>query len=141
MNREALALAVAEILVRRLPGGLPQDAVESVAADLVRLLESAAVGEAEAPGARHVVVTSVGRNRSGIIHAFSEVLAEQNVDIVDLNQTIVHGNYAMMMIVGDPVSSGTSFEDLKTALKGRAQQLGVNVYVQYEDMLRAINRL
>lgn len=143
MDRERLAYQVAEILLRHLPQGAEPSAVEAVTADLVRLLEAQASGMAatdEPPGRRLVVLTVLGRNHSGIVHAFSEVLAEAAVDIVDINQTIVHGNFAMMMIV-DPTSAKLSFSDLKAALKRRGDEVGVQVFVQYEDLMRALNRI
>ncbi len=143
MDRERLAYQVAEILLRHLPQSAEPSAVEAVTADLVGLLEAQG-GEAaatdELSGRRLMVLTVLGRNHSGIVHAFSEVLAEAAVDIVDINQTIVHGNFAMMMIV-DPTSSKLSFTDLKAALKHRGDEVGVQVFVQYEDLMRALNRI
>lgn len=143
MDRERLAYQVAEILLRHLPQSAEPSAVEAVTADLVGLLEAQG-GEAaatdEPSGRRLMVLTVLGRNHSGIVHAFSEVLAEAAVDIVDINQTIVHGNFAMMMIV-DPTSSKLSFTDLKAALKHRGDEVGVQVFVQYEDLMRALNRI
>ncbi|MGC8722352.1 MAG: ACT domain-containing protein [Acidobacteriota bacterium] len=143
MDRERLAYGVAEILLRHLPQSSEPSAVEAITADLVRLLEakgSEAAASDELPGRRLVVLTVLGRNHSGIVHAFSEVLAEAAVDIVDINQTIVHGNFAMMMIV-DPTSAKLSFSDLKAALKRRGDEVGVQVFVQYEDLMRALNRI
>lgn len=140
MDREALAVSVTEILLKHLPGQAEPDAVSSIVADLVRLLESAALDAAEGAGRRLAVVTVMGKNNSGIVHAFSEVLAERDVDIVDINQTLVHGNFAMMMIV-DPASANCSFDELKTALKARGEKIGVQVYCQYEDIMRAVNRI
>ena len=144
MDRERLAYQVAEILLRHLPQGDERTAVEAVTADLVHLLEAqgreAAAATDETSGRRLMVLTVLGRNHSGIVHAFSEVLAEAAVDIVDINQTIVHGNFAMMMIV-DPTSSKLSFTDLKSALKRRGDEVGVQVFLQYEDLMRALNRI
>ncbi len=140
MDREALAVSVTEILLRHLPGPADPDAVSSIVADLVGVLEASALDAAEGTGRRLVVVTVMGKNHSGIVHAFSEVLAEHEVDIVDINQTIVHGNFAMMMIV-DPASASCTFEQLKAALKARGEKIGVQVYCQYEDIMRAVNRI
>jgi ACT domain-containing protein len=140
MDREALALAVSEIVLRHLPSSTDPDAVSSIVADLVRLMESERFEVPAEAAARLAVVTVLGKNHSGIVHAFSEVLAEQDVDIVDINQTIVHGNFAMMMIV-DPGTARGGFNALKEALKKRGDEVGVLVYVQYEDIMRAVNRI
>ncbi len=139
MDRQSLAVAVAQILVRHLPQSADEETVAAVVADLVAHLESRAAAP-EADDRRLVVVTVMGKNHSGIVHAFSEVLAENAVDIVDINQTLVHGNFAMMMIV-DLTGSGTDLQGLKAALKKRGDETGVGVFLQYEDLLRAVNRL
>jgi ACT domain-containing protein len=139
MDREALVYAVTEVLLRHLPGGIEQERLEAMVADLARALEPA-VRKTEPEEKRYVVITVLGRNRSGIVHAFSEVLTEHGVDIVDINQTILHGNFAMMMIV-DPASSSTPFDGLKAALKKRGDEVGVQVFCQFEDLMRAVNRV
>lgn len=140
MDREELALAVARILVKHLPSTADTGAAGAIAAELVQLVERLRLDAPEVEGRRLAVLTVMGKNRSGIVHAFSEVLAEHSVDIVDINQTIVHGNFAMMMVV-DPTSGPLQFSDLKAALKKRGEELAVNVYFQYEDLMRAVNRI
>jgi len=140
MNREELVYAVTEVLLKRLPEGIGQERLEAIVADLARVLEPTAQPRPEDEERRFLVITVLGRNRSGIVHAFSEVLGDHSVDIVDINQTIVHGNFTMMMIV-DPATSPTAFQDLKAALKKRGEDVGVKVYCQYEDMMRATNRI
>ena len=140
MDREELVYAVTEVLLKRLPEGIGQERLEAIVADLARALEPTAQPRPEDEERRFLVITVLGRNRSGIVHAFSEVLGDHNVDIVDINQTIVHGNFTMMMIV-DPATSPTAFQDLKAALKKRGEDVGVQVYCQYEDMMRATNRI
>ena len=138
MDRTALAVSVTQILLRHLPQSAGEETVAAVVADLVSLLEAG-----DAPGAenrRLVVVTVMGKNHSGIVHAFSEVLAENQVDIVDINQSIVHGNFAMMVIV-DLSGAPCDLQGLKAALKKRGEEVGVQVYCQYEDLMRAVNRI
>lgn len=139
MDREALAYAVAEILLRHLPGRAEPEAASSIAADLVRLMESPMGGPPEEER-RLAVVTVLGRNHAGILHAISEILAKNDVDIVDINQTIVHGNFTMLMII-DPATSQLPFAELKEILRKRGDEVGVQVYCQYEDMMRATNRV
>jgi ACT domain-containing protein len=139
MDRQSLAVAVAQILVRHLPQSADEETVAAVVADLVAHIESRSAAP-EADHRRLVVVTVMGKNHSGIVHAFSEVLAENAVDIVDINQTLVHGNFAMMMIV-DLTGARCDVQGLKAALKKRGEEVGVQVYCQYEDIMRAVNRI
>lgn len=139
MDRQTLTSAVAQILLRHLPQSADEETAAAVVADLVTLLESDG-GMPEDEGKRLVVVTVMGKNHSGIVHAFSEVLAEHKVDIVDINQTLVHGNFAMMMVV-DLSEARCDLQGLKAALKQRGEQIGVQVYCQFEDIMRAVNRI
>ena len=139
MDRETLVYKVAEIVARHIGAEPPQAVLEALVADLARLVEQ----RDSLPGAsdhRLAVLTVLGRNQKGIVHAFSEVLAEHGADIADINQTIVHGNFAMMMVI-DPSGCDLDLAGLKAVLKKRAEPLGVGVFLQYEDMLRAVNRV
>lgn len=138
MDRKEIALEVASILLKHLSPVPSQEVVEKIAADLILLVEKN-IGT-EYYSTRLAVLTVIGRNHSGIVHAFSEVLAENNVDIVDINQTIVHGNFAMIVII-DPTNSKVDFTSLKTLLKERGARENVEVFLQYEDLMRELNRI
>lgn len=140
MDRRTLAYSVAEILLKHLPASVDATAVEAVTAELALLLEGRGAGAEERESHRLLVITSMGRNRPGIVHGISEVLAELQVDIVDMNQTLVRDNFALM-IMADPVTSPHDFSAIKERLRQRGQQLGIQVYVQYEDLMRAVNRV
>lgn len=138
MDRKSVALEVASILLKHLSPAPHQSIVEKIAADLILLVEKNL--EKEQQQVRLAVLTVIGRNHSGIVHSFSEVLADNNVDIVDINQTIVHGNFAMMMVI-DPTNSKVDFATLKTLLKERGARENVGVFLQYEDLMRELNRI
>lgn len=140
MRRDALLTAVTEIILKHVPEGMEESSLEAIVADLALFLESMEAGSKSEQTGRRLVITAIGRDQVGIIHAFSGILAERNVDILDVNQTILRGNFAMMMIV-DPAASNVSFQELKEAMKNRAEELGVKVYVQYEDLMRAVSRI
>lgn len=139
MERKQIAIEVASSILKHLGENLNEEIIERIVADLVLIIErhSNFVEESQR---RLAVLTVIGRNHSGIVHAFSEVLAENNVDIVDINQTIVHGNFAMMMVV-DPTESKVDFMTLKNLLKERGKRENVGVFLQYEDLLRELNRI
>ena len=47
----------------------------------------------------HAIVTVVGNDRVGIIASVCSLLAENNVNILDISQTILHGKFTMVMAV------------------------------------------
>ena len=139
MDRRQIALEAASILLKHITPPPPQSILERISAELILLVEKSCAPD-EPPASRHAVLTVIGRNHAGIVHAFSEVLAESNVDIVDINQTIVHGNFAMMMVI-NPEKAKVDFMALKNLLKERGKRAEVGVFLQYEDLMRELNRI
>jgi len=86
------------------------------------------------------VITVVGKDRVGIIAAISSLLAEHNVNILDISQTIMQGFFTMIMLV-DLEGSKIKFTDLKEILKKKGGQIGVDVNMQHEDLFNTINRI
>ena len=48
---------------------------------------------------KKTIITVLGKDRVGIIAAICNFLADNNVNILDLNQSIVDGYFNMIMIV------------------------------------------
>lgn len=138
MDRRTLVSKVTEIILNNLTPPPPQEKIEKIIAEIVLLLEQEIPKEGKA--VRHLILTVVGKNHPGIVHSFSEVLAENNVDIVDINQTLVHGNFAMIMIL-DPSEAKVDFKTLKALLLERGNRENVAVFLQYEDLMRELNRI
>ena len=66
----------------------------------------------------NAIVTVIGRDRVGIIAAVCGKLAELNVNILDITQTILKGNFTMVMAV-DAGQANVGFEQLAAALDER----------------------
>lgn len=86
------------------------------------------------------VVTVMGVDRVGIVAGISSLLAQYNVNIEDISQTIMQGIFVMAMIV-DISHMTCSFSDLKRALQKRGKDLGVEVWVQREEIFKAMHRI
>lgn len=86
------------------------------------------------------VVSVIGRDRTGIIAAVASALAEHNINIEDISQTIMQNNFVMIMLV-DASAADVSFDKIGEALQAAVAELGVTVHVQREDLLRAMQRV
>ena len=86
------------------------------------------------------VVSVVGRDRTGITAAVSGALAERNINIEDISQTIMHGSFVMIMRV-DMTASTVGIDELGKQLQSCADSLGVAVRVQHEDLFNAMHRV
>ena len=86
------------------------------------------------------IVTVVGKDKSGIIAKVSTALAENNVNIEDISQTIVSGNFTMLMLC-DLSASKIAVKELKAILDKVGEQAGVSIHVQNEDIFNAMHKI
>ncbi len=75
-----------------------------------------------------LAITVYGRDKPGIIYGISNVLANANVNIIDIEQRVSHGIF-LMYVVADDSKSKLGFEELKERLMEEGKKLGVCVNV------------
>lgn len=97
-------------------------------------------GEREAVQGR-VVVTVQGVDRVGIVARVTGVLADGQANLVDISQTVLRGDLFAMVAVADLAPQGASFEALKDRLDALANELGVQISIQREEIFRAMHRV
>ena len=88
----------------------------------------------------HVVVTVVGKDKKGIIAAVSSALAEWEVNILDISQTILQEFFTMIMIV-DLAEATVSFSQLREQLGVLGQKYGVVISCQHEEIFQYMHRI
>lgn len=86
------------------------------------------------------VVTVMGKDRTGIIAATSGLLAENDVNILDITQTILQDLFTMVMLV-DIEKAKIDFKSLGTKLEDLGKELGVEIRVQHEDIFNSMHRI
>ena len=87
------------------------------------------------------VITVVGKDTVGIIAAVCTYLADKNINILDISQTIVQGYFNMMMIVditGMTIPFGEAADELAGIGKDR---LGVQIRCQKEEIFDSMHRI
>ena len=89
---------------------------------------------------KKTIITVVGKDTVGIIGRVCTYLAENNVNILDISQTIVQGYFNMMMIT-DTNSSKKEFGDLAKALQQLGEEIGVSIRCQHEDIFNKMHRI
>ncbi|HHV72995.1 MAG TPA: ACT domain-containing protein [Clostridia bacterium] len=87
-----------------------------------------------------VVVSVIGLDKVGIIAGVSQVLAQHGVNILDISQTTLQGLFVMITIV-DIANCTVSFEQLKTILDQKGEELGVKINAQHEDVFKYMHRI
>lgn len=86
------------------------------------------------------IVTVVGEDRKGIIAKVSNVLYENGVNIQDISQTIMQSMFTMIMLV-DLHSSDISIQDLSDKLSVVAEEMGLSIHVQREEIFTSMHRI
>ncbi|WP_037284518.1 ACT domain-containing protein [Saccharibacillus sacchari] len=86
------------------------------------------------------IITVLGKDQVGIIAKVCTYLAEQNVNILDISQTIVQDYFNMMMIV-DISNPAKAFENLITDLHDLGLTIGVEIKLQHEDIFNSMHRI
>ncbi len=86
------------------------------------------------------IVTVVGKDRVGIIAGICTVLSQQQVNVLDINQTILQEMFTMNMLV-DTSAATVPFADLAAAMEQEGQRLGVSVRIQREDIFDAMHHI
>lgn len=86
------------------------------------------------------IVTVLGRNQVGILAGITAVLAEANVNILDIRQTVLQEFFNMIMII-ETGASRYSFFQLQQMLKIRGNELGVQVTIQRAELFKYMHRI
>ena len=86
------------------------------------------------------VVTVTGTDRRGIIAKVSALLYERNVNIEDISQTILGGQFAMIMMV-EAAENDEDFIALAAALEELGKSIGMNVRVQHAEIFDAMHNV
>lgn len=89
---------------------------------------------------KKTVITVVGKDTVGIIAKVCTYLAEKNINILDISQTIVQDYFNMVMIV-DINKSSRHFGEIADDLAKVGDEIGVQIKVQSEDIFNIMHRI
>ena len=89
---------------------------------------------------KKTIITVIGKDTVGIIAKVCTYLAENNVNILDISQTIVQ-EYFNMMMIADINASEKTFDILSEGLKEVGEKIGVKVKMQHEDIFNCMHRI
>ncbi|MGN1350361.1 MAG: ACT domain-containing protein [Anaerovoracaceae bacterium] len=86
------------------------------------------------------VITVIGQDKIGIIYNVTSVLAEYDVNILDINQTIMQEVFTMIMVV-DLAKMPVSFEELQKKLAQKGEEIGLSIRIQHEGIFNAMSEI
>ncbi|WP_119317419.1 ACT domain-containing protein [Companilactobacillus formosensis] len=85
------------------------------------------------------ILTVIGHDHVGIVAKVSTKLAELNVNIIDISQTLMHENFTMMMMV--TLDNSTQFDTVQQELASLGQETGLDIRIQRQEIFDAIQKL
>ena len=87
-----------------------------------------------------IVISVLGRDRVGIIALVATVLAENGVNILNLDQTILDGFFNMIM-TADMSGASISLKELQQIMKDKGEAIGLEIRVQHADIFQVMHRV
>ena len=86
------------------------------------------------------ILTVIGKDKPGIISKVSVVLADNNINIEDISQTIMQGFFTMVMLVNIS-NSKMPFDELVVTMQKLGAEIGVEIYTQHEDIFNSMHKI
>ena len=86
------------------------------------------------------IVSVFAKDRIGIIADVCVLLKNMQVNILDLNQTVMDGVFTMVMLV-DTATAELPFDEIRKALETEGAKLALDIRIQREDIFDAMHRV
>jgi len=162
MANEGLIYRLTKAVYSRLGTGADEQTVEQLVTELYREVEpylgsnggangssylstqsfasSGGASQSAEGSSDRMVISVFGVDHPGIVAGVSQILAEAGCSIVDINQTVVQGKFAMV-IIANTARARENATELKERLRREGEALGVRIYAQREDLFNAMHRI
>ena len=88
----------------------------------------------------NAIVTVIGKDKVGIIAAVCIKLAEMNVNVLDISQTILDGKFTRVMAV-DAANANVGFEELAAQLRELGEGMELSIRILREEIFDAMHRI
>lgn len=88
---------------------------------------------------KRAVITVVGKDQVGIIAKVTTALADNQLNVLDISQTILQDFFTMMMIVD--LSRAADLEKLQADLEKIEQDMQLQIDMQREDIFQSMHRI
>lgn len=86
------------------------------------------------------ILTVIGADKVGIVAGVTQMLAELEINILDISQTIMGKSFTMIMLC-DLSQSKKEFGEVKHALTKKGELLDVSIMIQREEIFDAMHKI
>jgi ACT domain-containing protein len=157
MANEDLIYRITRAVYDRIGAAADEQTIEQLVTDIYREVQASVANESRvssdggplaSPGDKRtsegssdrMIISVFGLDHPGIVAGVAQILAEASCSIIDINQTVVQGKFAMV-IIADTSRARETTADLKDRLRLEGEKLGVRIYAQREDLFNAMHRV
>jgi ACT domain-containing protein len=151
MANEELIYSITRAIYDRLGASVNESAVEQLVTDIYQTVAPALLRRDAGPGrpavsnngegsAERLIISVFGVDHPGIVAGVAQILAEADCSIIDINQTVVQGKFAMV-IIASTSRAQMSVTEIKERFRSEGEKLGVHIYAQREDLFNAMHRV
>ena len=88
----------------------------------------------------HAVITVIGKDMVGILARVSTICAQNNVNVVEVTQSILQDLFAMIMMV-DISKCSVPFSELSDQLEALGDEMNLKIHTMHEDILNSMQRI
>lgn len=88
----------------------------------------------------NVIISVIGKDRVGIIRDVSTFLADLDINIVDISQTLM-GEYFTMIMRANTEKSSMPIDKLIVALREKGEKVGLDINLRSEEIFNAMHRI
>jgi ACT domain-containing protein len=157
MPNEDLIYRITRAVYDRIGAAADEQTIEQLVTDIYREVQASAASESRVSSdggalasqsagrtsegsSGRMIISVFGLDHPGIVAGVAQILAEASCSIIDINQTVVQGKFAMV-IIADTSRARETTADLKDRLRLEGEKLGVRIYAQREDLFNAMHRV
>ena len=87
-----------------------------------------------------IIVTVSGVDKIGIVAKVTATMAQYEVNIEDIKQTLMQGHFVMFMLC-DISKSKYSFAEIKDSLTKIGEEMGMEIWVQKKEIFDNMHKI
>lgn len=86
------------------------------------------------------VITVIGKDMVGILAKVSAECANQNINVLEVTQSILQDMFAMIMMV-DMSKSTIPFTEFSEKISKMGEEMGLSIHAMHEDIFDAMHTI
>ena len=90
---------------------------------------------------KHIIVTVIGKDETGIVAKIATALAENSINIIDINQKILGDEIFSMTLMADRIKSTCSLPEITARLNESIKDMALDVTVHDSEVFQYMHRV